>query len=522
MRKLLAILQIFVLMAAMALPTAFAAEAPIMLAGLEAASSSSSTEAQHDWDTNLFFQTMQEKTGIAFSFTEYVSREAWTEAKTEMLAGEVAMPDMFFKAELTPQETLAFYEAGKLIDLRPYLAEYAPHVWALLEANPEWMEAVSLPDGAIVALPSINELTPNNTMWINKTWLDRLKMGVPTTAEELTEVLRQFRDRDMNQNGSRNDEIPLSFVSMWDLRFLAHAFGINADDYYLTEQNGKISEVLTTEENRAFLTWLHELYTEGLLDSQGFMAMRLVEELRQEVRRKHLKTGADALEALKGIIREMLRADGEMQLSGRPAVVLVIGVNGVGKTTSIAKLAHLYKQQGKRVMLAAGDTFRAAAAEQLCVWAERADVPVVKHNEGADPAAVLFDAVQSAAARGYDMVICDTAGRLHNKKNLMDELSKISRVVHKACGTASVETLLVLDAITGQNAISQASQFIDAAGATGIVLTKLDGTAKGGAVISIKAKLGLPVRFVGVGEGMDDLMEFDPDAFVDALFLREE
>lgn len=259
-----------------------------------------------------------------------------------------------------------------------------------------------------------------------------------------------------------------------------------------------------------------------LADTGADVAMRLMEELRQEVRRKHLKTGADALEALKGIIREMLRADGEMQLSGRPAVVLVIGVNGVGKTTSIAKLAHLYKQQGKRVMLAAGDTFRAAAAEQLCVWAERADVPVVKHNEGADPAAVLFDAVQSAAARGYDMVICDTAGRLHNKKNLMDELSKISRVVHKACGTASVETLLVLDAITGQNAISQASQFIDAAGATGIVLTKLDGTAKGGAVISIKAKLGLPVRFVGVGEGMDDLMEFDPDAFVDALFLREE
>lgn len=259
-----------------------------------------------------------------------------------------------------------------------------------------------------------------------------------------------------------------------------------------------------------------------LADTGADVAMRLVEELRQEVRRKHLKTGADALEALKGIIREMLRADGEMQLSGRPAVVLVIGVNGVGKTTSIAKLAHLYKQQGKRVMLAAGDTFRAAAAEQLCVWAERADVPVVKHNDGADPAAVLFDAVQSAAARGYDMVICDTAGRLHNKKNLMDELSKISRVVHKACGTASVETLLVLDAITGQNAISQASQFIDAAGATGIVLTKLDGTAKGGAVISIKAKLGLPVRFVGVGEGMDDLMEFDPDAFVDALFLREE
>ena len=255
-----------------------------------------------------------------------------------------------------------------------------------------------------------------------------------------------------------------------------------------------------------------------LADTGADVAMRLVEELRQEVRRKHLKTGADALEALKGIIREMLRADGEMQLSGRPAVVLVIGVNGVGKTTSIAKLAHLYKQQGKRVMLAAGDTFRAAAAEQLCVWAERADVPVVKHNEGADPAAVLFDAVQSAAARGYDMVICDTAGRLHNKKNLMDELSKISRVVHKACGTASVETLLVLDAITGQNAISQASQFIDAAGATGIVLTKLDGTAKGGIAVAIQSELGLPVKYIGIGEQIDDLQKFNADDFVNALF----
>ena len=259
-----------------------------------------------------------------------------------------------------------------------------------------------------------------------------------------------------------------------------------------------------------------------LADVGGDVAMKLVDALRDRVQEKGLKTGEQAADALRDIIADEMRPEAEMALDGHPAVILVIGVNGVGKTTSIAKLADYYTRQGKKVMLAAGDTFRAAAAEQLCVWAERADVPVVKHNEGADPAAVLFDAVQSAAARGYDMVICDTAGRLHNKKNLMDELSKISRVVHKACGTASVETLLVLDAITGQNAISQASQFIDAAGATGIVLTKLDGTAKGGAVISIKAKLGLPVRFVGVGEGMDDLMEFDPDAFVDALFLREE
>lgn len=259
-----------------------------------------------------------------------------------------------------------------------------------------------------------------------------------------------------------------------------------------------------------------------LADTGADVAMRLVEELRQEVRRKHLKTGADALEALKGIIREMLRADGEMQLSGRPAVVLVIGVNGVGKTTSIAKLAHLYKQQGKRVMLAAGDTFRAAAAEQLCVWAERADVPVVKHNEGADPAAVLFDAVQSAAARGYDMVICDTAGRLHTKHNLMAELAKIRRSVEKACPAASVETLLVLDAITGQNAISQAAQFIEAAGASGIILTKLDGTAKGGIVIAISAGLGVPVKLVGVGEGIDDLIDFDRAAFLEAILPPAE
>lgn len=258
-----------------------------------------------------------------------------------------------------------------------------------------------------------------------------------------------------------------------------------------------------------------------LADTGAETAVQLVDELREAVRKNHLKTGEQALEALKEIVREMLRADAPMQMSGHPAVILVIGVNGVGKTTSIAKLAHLYTEQGKRVMLAAGDTFRAAAADQLCVWAERAGVPVVKHSEGVDPAAVIFDAVQSAASRGCDIVICDTAGRLHNKKNLMNELSKISRVVNKACESASVETLLVLDAITGQNAISQASQFIDAAGATGIILTKLDGTAKGGAVISIKAKLGLPVRFVGVGERMDDLMEFDADAFANALFLRK-
>ena len=257
-----------------------------------------------------------------------------------------------------------------------------------------------------------------------------------------------------------------------------------------------------------------------LADAGADEADRLVTALRQRVRSEHIKTAADAMAALKSIIVEELKADNEMDLSGHPAVIMVIGVNGVGKTTSIAKLARLYKGQGKSVLLAAGDTFRAAAAEQLAIWAGRVGVPVVRHGEGADPAAVVFDAVQSAAAKGVDIVICDTAGRLHTKHNLMAELAKIRRSVEKACPSASVETLLVLDAITGQNAISQAAQFIEAAGASGIILTKLDGTAKGGSVISVKQKLGLPVRFVGVGEGMDDLMEFSAEDFTDALFAE--
>ncbi|WP_312102352.1 signal recognition particle-docking protein FtsY [Pygmaiobacter massiliensis] len=264
-----------------------------------------------------------------------------------------------------------------------------------------------------------------------------------------------------------------------------------------------------------------ELLEQLVLADTGIdVAEELVDKLKAEVKKNRLKTGAEALEALKGLITEMMTPETPFAPAGKPAVILVIGVNGVGKTTSIAKIANLYKNEGKTVLLAAGDTFRAAAAEQLTIWANRIEVPIVAHSEGSDPASVLFDAVQSASAKGMDLVICDTAGRLHNKKSLMDELSKISRVVKKACGEADVETLLVLDAITGQNAISQAAQFVDAAAATGIVLTKLDGTAKGGSVLSIKQKLGLPVRFIGVGEGVDDLMEFDPKAFTDALFVK--
>lgn len=248
----------------------------------------------------------------------------------------------------------------------------------------------------------------------------------------------------------------------------------------------------------------------------------LVDELERRVKKDKIRTGEEAVVVMKDIIKELLSADREMDLSTKPAVILVIGVNGVGKTTSIGKLANLYRQQGNKVLLAAADTFRAAAASQLNEWAGRAGVDIVMHEEGADPASVVFDAVSKAKKEGYDIVICDTAGRLHNKKNLMAELSKIRRVVTKADSEASVETLLVLEAVTGQNAISQAKEFMSAAEATGIVLTKLDGTAKGGSVISIKRNLGVPVRFVGVGEGMDDLMPFDAKDFAETLVSLTE
>ena len=248
----------------------------------------------------------------------------------------------------------------------------------------------------------------------------------------------------------------------------------------------------------------------------------LCEELRTEARKRKAKTGQDLVAIFQDIVVDLLSTDKEFDLSGSPAVILIIGVNGVGKTTSIGKLANYYKNQGKKVLLAAGDTFRAAAASQLNQWADRSGVDIVMHDEGADPASVIYEAVEKGKNNGYDIVICDTAGRLHNKKNLMAELGKISRVIRKASDTASVETLLVLEAITGQNAIFQAKEFISAAEATGIILTKLDGTAKGGSVISIKKKLGIPVRFVGVGEGVDDLLLFDAKSFAETLFSLEK
>ena len=282
-------------------------------------------------------------------------------------------------------------------------------------------------------------------------------------------------------------------------------------------RTGFFQSIVNTLTNAQIDDDLYDQLEEQLIlaDVGPACAVRLVDELHDEVKEKHLKTGQEALDALRGIICQELTPRYPMDLDGKPAVILVIGVNGVGKTTSIAKLADYYTRQGRKVMLAAGDTFRAAASEQLEIWADRAGVPLVKAGEGADPAAVIFDTVKSATAKGYDMVIADTAGRLHNKANLMAELSKISRSVKKASPESSLETLLVLDAITGQNAISQAKEFCKAASATGIILTKLDGTAKGGCVVAVKQRLGLPVRFIGVGEGIDDLIPFTPEGYVD-------
>ena len=255
-----------------------------------------------------------------------------------------------------------------------------------------------------------------------------------------------------------------------------------------------------------------------MADMGAETTMEAVEELKQRCKRNKIKDTDGAKACMKEILAEILTVgDPRVDMSRTPAVVLFIGVNGVGKTTSIGKLAARWKGEGKRVLLCAGDTFRAAAADQLTIWSERAGVDIIKQHEGADPAAVVYDAMSAAKARKTDVVLVDTAGRLHNKQNLMNELNKISRVIDRECPDASRETLLVLDATTGQNGLVQAKQFGESAGITGIVLTKLDGTAKGGIVIAIAKELGVPVKYVGVGEQVGDLQPFDAKAFVEAL-----
>lgn len=244
----------------------------------------------------------------------------------------------------------------------------------------------------------------------------------------------------------------------------------------------------------------------------------ILDILREKIRDGRIKAPDDVRAALRGIIQDLVGENEPLDLSTHPSVILVIGVNGVGKTTSIGKIAANLKKDGKKVVVAAADTFRAAAAEQLTVWCDRAGVDLVRQGQGADPAAVVFDAIGAVKSRGADVLIIDTAGRLHNKKNLMDELAKINRVIHRELPDAACETLLVLDATTGQNAVSQAREFKNAAPITGLILTKLDGTAKGGIVLSIRRELGIPVKFIGVGEQIDDMRPFDGEAFTAALF----
>ena len=265
--------------------------------------------------------------------------------------------------------------------------------------------------------------------------------------------------------------------------------------------------------------FFEELEENLILSDMGMdTTLEAVETLRERVKANKIKEPEEVKACLREILVEMLDVGStELDLTDKPAVILMIGVNGVGKTTTIGKLANLLKNQGNRVLLAAGDTFRAAAADQLAIWADRAKVDLVRHEEGSDPAAVVFDAMNAARARKTDVVLVDTAGRLHNKQNLMNELNKIRRVIDREGTASSKEVLLVLDATTGQNGLIQAKQFGHSAGITGIVLTKLDGTAKGGVVLAIAKEMGVPVKFVGLGEGIDDLQPFDAVAFAEAL-----
>ena len=259
-----------------------------------------------------------------------------------------------------------------------------------------------------------------------------------------------------------------------------------------------------------------------LSDVGAATSAKIVAEVEKRAKLRKTTTAAELRDLLREVLTDNMLDNQPLDVSGRPAVILVIGVNGVGKTTSIGKLAARYVNEGKKVMLSAADTFRAAAADQLEIWAKRAGADIVRHGEGADPAAVVFDSISAAKARGSDIIIVDTAGRLHNKANLMNELAKIDRVISRELPDASRETLLVLDATTGQNAVHQAEEFNKAAELTGIILTKLDGTAKGGIVIAISAGLGVPVKLVGVGEGIDDLIDFDRAAFLEAILPPAE
>ena len=284
---------------------------------------------------------------------------------------------------------------------------------------------------------------------------------------------------------------------------------------------GSVNSIISsfTKIDEEFIEELEEILI--MSDIGVHTSGEICEILREKIKENRITEPEEVKTLLKDILTQMLQGDYNLHLDTKPSVIMVIGVNGVGKTTTIGKLAASLKAQGKNVMLAAADTFRAAAIDQLQLWADRAGVAMVKNVEGTDPASVIFDAISSAKAKKADVIICDTAGRLHNKKNLMDELAKMHRIIKRELPDSSVEALLVLDATTGQNGVNQAKEFSNVTDISGIVLTKLDGTAKGGVVVSIKNELDIPVKFIGVGEQIDDLQPFDVNDFVNALFIEE-
>ena len=283
--------------------------------------------------------------------------------------------------------------------------------------------------------------------------------------------------------------------------------------------NNVFSNFRKVDEN--FLEELEEILI--MSDIGMETSIKIIDNLRNKIKKEKIQDEEDVKKALREEMQKILDVtDVNLHLNTKPSVILVIGVNGVGKTTSVGKLAASLKGQGKKVLLAAADTFRAGAIEQLKEWSNRAGVDIISQAEGADPAAVVYDAVAAAKARDVDVLLCDTAGRLHNKKNLMNELSKINRIIQKEYSEAYLETLIVLDGTTGQNAMAQAKQFKEATDISGIILTKLDGTAKGGIAIAIQSELGIPVKYIGIGEQVDDLQRFDPDMFVNALFEKGE
>ncbi|MBR6573218.1 MAG: signal recognition particle-docking protein FtsY [Clostridia bacterium] len=284
---------------------------------------------------------------------------------------------------------------------------------------------------------------------------------------------------------------------------------------------GSVNSIINsfTKIDEEFIEELEEILI--MSDIGVHTSEEICERLREKIKENRITDPEEVKTLLKDILTDMLQGDYNLHLDTKPSVIMVIGVNGVGKTTTIGKLAASLKSQGKNVMLAAADTFRAAAIDQLQLWADRAGVSMVKNVEGTDPASVIFDAISSAKAKKADVIICDTAGRLHNKKNLMDELAKMNRIIKRELPDSSVEALLVLDGTTGQNGVNQAKEFSNVTDISGIVLTKLDGTAKGGVVVSIKNELDIPVKFIGVGEQIDDLQPFDVNDFVNALFIEE-